>query len=159
MTSVLKVSEIQDPTNGNSALTVDTSGRVALPSRPYALVDFGGSAYVSKSAGVMPFDNAVVNVGNHYSTTTYKFTCPITGLYTVEFAAISQNNTDDYEVSVRLDNVDVYRFYVLNRNLNFCTTVSCTAGQLLHIQNSSARAYYEGTGAARYTYAAYTFIG
>jgi hypothetical protein len=159
MTSILKVSEIQDPTNGNTALTVDTSGRVALPNRPHSMVDFGGSAYVSKSAGIMPFDNAFVNVGNHYSTTTYKFTCPTTGLYTVEFAAITQNNSDDFEVSVRLDNVDYARFYVLNRNLNFCATVSCTAGQLLHIQNGSARAYYEGTGSNRYTYAAYTFIG
>ena len=50
MTSVLKVSEIQDPTNGNSALTVDTAGRVTLPSRPCAIVDFGGGGYVSKAA-------------------------------------------------------------------------------------------------------------
>ena len=28
MSSILKVSEIQDPTNGNTALTVDSSGRV-----------------------------------------------------------------------------------------------------------------------------------
>ena len=28
MTSTLKVSEIQDPTNGNTALTIDTNGRV-----------------------------------------------------------------------------------------------------------------------------------
>lgn len=29
MTSVLKVTEIQDPTNGNTALTIDSSGRVS----------------------------------------------------------------------------------------------------------------------------------
>ena len=28
MTSILKVTEIQDPTNSNSALTIDTSGRL-----------------------------------------------------------------------------------------------------------------------------------
>ena len=33
MSSILKVSEIQDPTNGNSALTVDSSGRVLTPQR------------------------------------------------------------------------------------------------------------------------------
>ena len=31
MTSILKVSEIQDPTNSNTALTIDSSGNVALP--------------------------------------------------------------------------------------------------------------------------------
>ena len=31
MTSVLKVTEIQDPTNSNSAITVDSSGNIALP--------------------------------------------------------------------------------------------------------------------------------
>ena len=30
MSSILKVSEIQDPTNGNTALEVDSSGRVAV---------------------------------------------------------------------------------------------------------------------------------
>ena len=31
MSSILKVSEIQDPTNGNSALTIDSSGNVTAP--------------------------------------------------------------------------------------------------------------------------------
>ena len=31
MTSILKVSEIQDPSNGNTGLTVSTAGDVALP--------------------------------------------------------------------------------------------------------------------------------
>jgi hypothetical protein len=158
MASIIGVETLQNP-NGTTAATIDSSGRVTLPNRPHAMVDFGGTAYVSKSVGVMPFDNAFVNVGNHYSTSTYKFTCPITGLYTVEFAAITQNNSDDFEVAVILDGVRVYRHYTLNRNLNFSSTVSCTAGQLLHIQNDSARSYYEGTGGNRYTYAAYTFIG
>ena len=30
MSSILKVSEIQDPTNGNTALEIDSSGRVAM---------------------------------------------------------------------------------------------------------------------------------
>lgn len=159
MTSVLKVSEIQDPTNGNSALTVDTAGRVTLPSRPCAIVDFGGGGYVSKAAGIFPFDNAFVNVGNHYDTTAYKFTCPVAGLYTVEFAGLSQNNADDYEIAIMVDNVMTFRHYTLGRVLNFSSTVNCTAGQLLHLDLQSSRYFYEGTTNNRYTYAAYTFIG
>lgn len=38
MTSILKVSEIQDPTNSNTALTIDASGKVTIDavSTPYA---------------------------------------------------------------------------------------------------------------------------
>ena len=34
MTSILKVSQIQDPTNSNTALTIDSSGRIVTPARP-----------------------------------------------------------------------------------------------------------------------------
>jgi hypothetical protein len=34
MSSILKVSEIQDPTNGNTAVSIDSSGRVLTPARP-----------------------------------------------------------------------------------------------------------------------------
>ena len=41
MTSILKVTEIQDPTNSNSALTIDTSGRVLdLSTNTLCLCDF-----------------------------------------------------------------------------------------------------------------------
>ena len=38
MTSILKVTEIQDPTNSNSALTIDSDGRVSTPVKPFAFV-------------------------------------------------------------------------------------------------------------------------
>ena len=38
MTSILKVTEIQDPTNSNTALTIDSSGRVSTPVKPFAFV-------------------------------------------------------------------------------------------------------------------------
>ena len=41
MTSTLKVTEIQDPTNSNTALTIDTSGNITIP----------GNTDVSKFAG------------------------------------------------------------------------------------------------------------
>ena len=36
MTSILKVTEIQDPTNSNTALTIDSAGRVSTPVKPFA---------------------------------------------------------------------------------------------------------------------------
>mgnify|MGYP005744359361 FL=1 len=92
MTSILKVNEIQDPTNSNTALTIDSSGRVSRPVIPYAFVTWPNTGtYVAKSAGAVDFSNATVNDGNHYDTSTYQFTCPVAGLYRIESAALSQS--------------------------------------------------------------------
>tara|TARA_E500000178_G_scaffold45179_1_gene40316 strand:+ start:692 stop:1177 length:486 start_codon:yes stop_codon:yes gene_type:complete len=80
MTSILKVSSIQDPTNSNTALQIDTSGRVTTPARPafwaYKADDTGIVA-----AGTYVFNVAPVNVGNCYNTTNGVFTAPVAGLY------------------------------------------------------------------------------
>ena len=39
MTSILKVTEIQDPTNSNTALTIDSNGLVIAAKQPYVLSD------------------------------------------------------------------------------------------------------------------------
>ena len=48
MTSILKVTEIQDPTNSNSAITVDSSGRVFQPAKP--IMSLRGAATYSSSS-------------------------------------------------------------------------------------------------------------
>ena len=81
MSSILKVSEIQDPTNGNSALTVDSSGRVLTPQRVhfYASASEGNVDVIAES--LLPFTAVYQNVGNAFSTSTYLFTAPVTGMY------------------------------------------------------------------------------
>ena len=46
MTSILKVSEIQDPTNSNTALTIDASGNAKIPGSAVQVVE--GTAYTSE---------------------------------------------------------------------------------------------------------------
>jgi len=38
MASILKVNTIQDATNSNTAISVDSSGRVTTPTRPHAFM-------------------------------------------------------------------------------------------------------------------------
>ena len=99
MTSILKVTEIQDPTNSNTALTIDSSGRVSTPVKPFAFVSFPNTGtYVTKTANaIIDFSVAVVNDGNHYDTSTYKFTCPVAGLYRVEISSLSQTSGQTHE--------------------------------------------------------------
>ena len=106
MTSILKVSEIQDPTNSNTALTIDSSGRVIMPARPaFRAYKSGTAAWQSfggTSATIIPFDATFLNVGNCYDTTTYKFVAPIDGVYTfyLQLYGGSTGNNDAY---IRLD--------------------------------------------------------
>ena len=86
MSSILKVSEIQDPTNGNSALTIDSSGNVDLsgrlttPGRPFFYAT-AGAQRDDQTASPIPYTNVVKNIGGHYDASTYKFTCPVDGVY------------------------------------------------------------------------------
>lgn len=83
MSSILKVSEIQDPTNNNSALTVNSSGYVITPQRPAFFVR---AATRYSQTGKIKYDldtaTGCFNQGGHYSTTDYQFTAPVAGIYT-----------------------------------------------------------------------------
>ena len=53
MASILKVNTIQDATNSNTAMTIDTSGRILTPARPsfqYDITNYsGGTNYLSST--------------------------------------------------------------------------------------------------------------
>ena len=107
MTSILKVSEIQDPTNSNTALEIDSSGRVATPQRVrfHAYLNanttttatgwekFSDSAFFGNN-----FDQILYNVGNGYDSSTTTFTAPVDGLYcfTVKVATNGSGASQSY---------------------------------------------------------------
>jgi len=85
MTSILKVSEIQDPTNSNTALSIDSSGNVTAggniitPARPaFSVRRIGTQGGIN---GVLQFNSTIFNTGNHYDTTNHYFQAPVTGVY------------------------------------------------------------------------------
>ena len=106
MASILKVNTIQDATNSNTAMTIDSSGRVLTPAKPSfcAYEDSGG--HQIDATNTIRYQTTTCNVGNHYNTSTYKFTAPVAGAYYFSFTAWSnssslsrtgffQNNTAD----------------------------------------------------------------
>ena len=60
MTSILKVTEIQDPTNSNTALTIDSSGDITLNGPNTESVSYSG--WITAT---------LLNSYTHYDTTTY----------------------------------------------------------------------------------------
>ena len=86
MTSILKVDNIQN-SSGTSAMSIDSSGNVTASGHikselPHFVVQAirpsGGKQAVT---GVIDFNNAEINSGNHYDITNNYFQAPVTGLY------------------------------------------------------------------------------
>ena len=96
--SDLKVNEVKTDTikdqSGTTAMTIDTSGRIATPARPafiargYASLRASDAATINSltidsNNQIVLFDEVTVNVGSHFNNTTGIFTVPVAGVYHV----------------------------------------------------------------------------
>ena len=159
--------------NGTDAMTIDTSGNVTVKGNldvegrvdfevPHALVGFtgNGNTYQSQGSGVIAFNLAVNNDGNHYDTSTYKFTCPVPGLYLMQFGTIGISGTGQVNVDFYNNGTRFFRGWDDNRGAHFSTIAKVTtAGHQLHFQLSTATTLYEGSGTELYTFGSYTYLG
>jgi hypothetical protein len=69
--------------NGAWRLSVDSLGRVTAPFQPVFYSQGSGTQVLSgtQSNVVIPMTIATENVGNHFNTSTYRFTAPVAGKY------------------------------------------------------------------------------
>ena len=100
--SDLKVNEIKTDTiknqAGTNAMTIDSSGRVLKPAHPafMAGVDTTISLTTSYVELANVFTDVNINIGNHYNSTTGRFTAPVTGVYNFGVASIGGNSGSVY---------------------------------------------------------------
>ena len=84
MASILKVNTIQDATNSNTALSIDSSGRVSLPNRIAGAFRHSVSQTISNtSSTVVQLNTTMFNDGLTLDTSNYKVTVPVDGIYIV----------------------------------------------------------------------------
>ena len=97
MASILKVNTIQDATNSNTAITIDSAGRVNFSEAPTTTSRpaFLARRTSGQSTGTVEFDTVMLNQGSHYDNSTGIFTAPIAGLYNFSFNVLSDNNGSD----------------------------------------------------------------
>jgi len=90
--STLKVGTIQDHANSNTAISIDSGGKVTLPQ----LVHFHGNRQtysVEEVAGLVPF-NTVRDSHSAWNNTNKQFTVPVTGVYHIGFLNIGDSTVD-----------------------------------------------------------------
>jgi hypothetical protein len=75
-------------TAGSESMRIDASGRVTTPNQPMFSA-YGGAEQAGDVKEVLQFTSATSNVGNHFSTSTYTFTAPVSGHYHFSFSLMT----------------------------------------------------------------------
>ena len=108
MSSILKVSEIQDPTNGNTALSIATDGKVTGPVNDSRQCVMGFMLTSGLSDAQAPITGWVdmatqlsseqvgkITRGGSVTESSGRFTFPFTGLWQIEFYASANSSGGD----------------------------------------------------------------
>ena len=100
MTSVLKVSEIQDPTNNNSAITINSSGFVTMPQNPKIYSIFRNTTNLTANGVITAWEvpddaMAATNIGATFTHSSGLWQFPVTGVYKVVHTAGIRNTSGD----------------------------------------------------------------
>ena len=112
--STLKVGTIQDHANSNTAISIDSSGRVTAPANPKFSASLGSSvseANYTPTSGIgtdaytVPLDTEDFDIGNclAISGTVATFTSPITGYYQFNLSCLFQACTTATHVNIYFD--------------------------------------------------------
>ena len=93
MASILKVNTIQDATNSNTAISIDSSGRVTTPERPSFYAYENSDGQTTSAINIIPYEATHHNTGSHYDTSTSTFTAPVAGLYYFDHSFFSGHSS------------------------------------------------------------------
>lgn len=89
----LEVANIKDSTGTNTAMTVDSSGRVNTPTRPAFHARLSSSSGATGVQGSLVFNEEDFDIGSNYDTSNGRFTAPIAGIYYFSFDALVCNSS------------------------------------------------------------------
>ena len=104
MTSILKVSEIQDPTNSNTALTIDASGNAKIPGGVVQVVQGTTATAVSISTGTYTFTGLTATITPKFATSKILVQIEQQGCLAIS------GTTGDINMRLQRNSSDIYNF-------------------------------------------------
>ena len=124
--SKLYVDEIGSKTGNNTAMTIDSSGRILQPNKPAFLARRSGGATSVSSTNIFNFDSVSIYGGfdtaNGYNTSTYTYTCPVAGLYWFHVSAILGGATySNAQWKIQLNGSDYEQRHFSSTNSDYYT--------------------------------------
>lgn len=108
-TTELDLATIKDSTGTNTAMTIDSDGRILTPANPkfsvYQSVAIANADYTSTATSDVPFDTEEFDVGNcvAISSGVATFTAPVTGYYQFNLMVKMDSTATSTTVSSYLD--------------------------------------------------------
>ena len=97
--STLKVGTIQDHANSNTAITIDSAGRVLKPVIPYGQASSG---VVTNAGSIIQLTANVISGGGiTVDQTNERMIVPVAGLYAIGFSQLTDSTSANTEVYMR----------------------------------------------------------
>ena len=159
--STLKVGTIQDHTNSNTAINIDSGGRILQPQKPHFHVAKTNGA-VGASTTIL-WNSVIRDTESGYNASTGIYTIPtgLTGLWWFGANALA-NNTTYVEITLKVGAVGTFNARNqgqanTNTTASFSAAYYATAGDELLIRTESGSSLY-GSG-NQYSFWTGYFIG
>jgi hypothetical protein len=116
--------------SGGSAterMRIDTSGRVTMPNQPSFHAHRSAGDYTASSPTTYVFNNVSYNNGGHYSTSTGRFTAPVTGYYLFNYNILGRGLTSGGRTAIYI-NGSKY----ISVGSNSAQTYTGASGEIMH---------------------------
>ena len=91
-TTELDLATIKDSTGTTTAMTIDSTGRVLQPAKPFFHVSESTNTGPVGITNQLAFDTVITNIGSHYDTAGF-FKAPVAGVYQFDFSGLGCGNT------------------------------------------------------------------
>ena len=160
----LDLATIKDSSGTNTAMTIDSTGRILTPARPAFFVAQDSSS-TSAFTGAINFNTVHTNVGSHFDISNDRFVVPIAGIYHFDFSALGCNSgggqvAAQSAVKVQLERstdtgssytVFTHSYAYFNSTTSYpnmaCSgTIALTAGDYIRVNVANGYVYQDATG-------------
>ena len=131
-------------TNGTTEqMRISADGYVTTPNVPAFQAVRSGTYTQAGTDTFIPYNGVRFNNGNHYSTSTYRFTAPVAGIY--HFTAVVHRVVNAFgEIKLMKNNSTHYSFteyeaYNGNAHHYTCATIDLAVGDYVHVRGNNFR--------------------